>query len=87
MFWAEWFSCEDKKAAEELFNNFPGFDIKAGMDRRDFVEGKLDCRQWQILAPSLGKIWCTGTGITFADAYRSLLGRIKEWDDKESTGY
>ena len=42
---------EDEKAFEELFNAFPSFDIKVGMDRRDFKEGQLHLRQWQVHAP------------------------------------
>ena len=69
---------EDKKASEELFQNFPSFDIRVGMDRLDFREGNLTQRHWQINAPDNNKIWRTGVGLTFADAYQNLLTRLEE---------
>ena len=69
---------EDRKAAEELFTSFPSFDIRVGMDRNDFAEGNLDIRQWQVRIPSKQKIWYTGCGITFANAYANALQRIEE---------
>jgi len=71
---------EDKKAAEDLFQNFIGFGIKVGMDRQDFNDGIRNQRQWQIDAPSKNRTWCTGCGITFADAYQNLLTRLEEYD-------
>jgi hypothetical protein len=75
------YSIEDDKAFEELFEGFPSFGIKVGMDRRDFEEGKLHLRLWQIVAPDKNKIWQTGAGITFVEAYRSLLKRLGGDDD------
>ena len=69
---------EDKKASEELFQNFPSFDIRVGMDRQDFREGNLTQRQWQINAPDNNKIWRTGGDVTFVGAYNNLLKRISE---------
>jgi hypothetical protein len=68
---------EDEKAFEELFNTFPSFDIKVGMDRRDFEEGELHLRQWQVHAPDKNKMWRTGAGLTFVSAYLNLLERLE----------
>ena len=72
---------EDEKAFEELYNAFPSFDIKVGMDRRDFKEGQLHLRQWQVHAPDKNKVWCIGTGLTFVEAYQSLLKRLGRGSD------
>ena len=71
---------EDKKASEDLWNTFPAFDIRVGMHRHDFAEGQLNRRQWQVHAPTKDKLWCTGCGITFIDAYKDLLKRLEEHD-------
>jgi len=71
---------EDKKAAEELYQNFPTFHINVGMDRNDFAEGRINDRQWKVNAPAKNRIWCTGTGLTFMEAYKSLLKRLEEYD-------
>lgn len=76
------FNEEDKRTAEELYNNFPTFDIRVGMDKTDFYEGNIHTRQWQVHAPSKNKTWYTGCGTTFIDAYKNLVERLEEAHDR-----
>ena len=63
-----------------VFQHYYAVDIRMSRDRNDTVGNE----QWAASTWDNSKTWRTGTGITLADAIKSLISRINEVENKKT---